>query len=36
MRVRILKPTDAPAVLPMVLYMHGGGWVLGNAGTLLG
>ena len=32
-RVRIVKPVDAGPVLPVVLYMHGGGWVLGNAGT---
>jgi acetyl esterase len=32
-RVRILKPVDAIGMLPTVLYMHGGGWVLGNAGT---
>jgi acetyl esterase len=32
-RVRIVKPPDAPAMLPVVLYMHGGGWILGDAGT---
>src|SRR5262245_37197051 len=32
-RVRIVRPPSAPAVLPVVLYVHGGGWVLGNAGT---
>jgi acetyl esterase len=32
-RVRILKPVDAIGTLPTILYMHGGGWVLGNAGT---
>jgi acetyl esterase len=32
-RVRIVKPVDAIGMLPTVLYMHGGGWVLGNAGT---
>jgi acetyl esterase/lipase len=32
-RVRIVKPVGAPAVLPAVLYVHGGGWVLGNAAT---
>jgi acetyl esterase len=32
-RVRIVKPVDATGVLPTVLYVHGGGWVLGNAGT---
>jgi acetyl esterase len=32
-RVRIVKPVDAVGMLPTILYMHGGGWVLGNAGT---
>src|SRR3954449_3493481 len=32
-RVRIVRPPDAAGRLPGVLYMHGGGWVLGNAGT---
>jgi acetyl esterase len=32
-RVRILKPVDAVGVLPTILYMHGGGWILGNSGT---
>ena len=32
-RVRILKPVDAIGTLPTILYMHGGGWVLGNSGT---
>jgi acetyl esterase/lipase len=32
-RVRIVKPLDAAKTLPVVLYVHGGGWVLGNAGT---
>ena len=31
--VRIVKPPGATEVLPAVLYVHGGGWVLGNAGT---
>lgn len=31
-RVRIVKPPFASEALPVVLYMHGGGWVLGNAG----
>jgi acetyl esterase len=31
--VRIVKPLGAPETLPAVLYVHGGGWVLGNAGT---
>ncbi|MFI9551147.1 alpha/beta hydrolase [Nonomuraea endophytica] len=32
-RVRIVKPAGTTGVLPTVLYVHGGGWVLGNAGT---
>jgi acetyl esterase/lipase len=32
-RVRIVRPPDVSGVLPVVLYMHGGGWVLGNADT---
>src|SRR3954454_1003859 len=32
-RVRIVRPQDAVGTLPAILYMHGGGWVLGNAGT---
>ena len=32
-RVRIVRPPDAAGTLPVVLYMHGGGWVLGNADT---
>jgi acetyl esterase len=31
--VRIVRPPDAAGTLPAILYMHGGGWVLGNAGT---
>src|SRR5215470_6305543 len=31
--VRIVKPQGATGMLPVVVYMHGGGWVLGNAGT---
>ena len=31
--VRIVKSVGATEVLPAVLYVHGGGWVLGNAGT---
>jgi len=31
--VRIIKPRGASGVLPVILYMHGGGWVLGSAGT---
>ena len=32
-RVRIIKPPGAEGRLPAIVYMHGGGWVLGNAGT---
>jgi acetyl esterase/lipase len=32
-RVRIVTPPGAKGPLPAILYMHGGGWVLGNAGT---
>jgi len=32
-RVRIVRPAGVPGELPVVLYVHGGGWVLGNAGT---
>lgn len=32
-RVRLVRPAGAPGALPVVLYVHGGGWVLGNAGT---
>src|SRR3954465_3686374 len=32
-RVRIVRSPDAVGTLPVILYMHGGGWVLGNAGT---
>jgi acetyl esterase len=32
-RVRIVRPPDTAGTLPVILYMHGGGWVLGNADT---
>jgi acetyl esterase len=32
-RVRLVKPLGASGALPAVVYMHGGGWILGNAGT---
>jgi acetyl esterase len=32
-KVRLVKPVAAPDVLPVILYVHGGGWILGNAGT---
>jgi len=31
--VRIVTPVGAAGPLPVILYVHGGGWVLGNAGT---
>ena len=31
-RARIVRPAGAEGRLPVILYMHGGGWVLGNAG----
>ena len=32
-RVRLIKPQGAVGILPVIVYMHGGGWVLGNAAT---
>ena len=32
-RVRIVRRAGSTGPLPAVLYMHGGGWILGNAGT---
>ena len=32
-RVRIVRPKGLNGLLPVVVYMHGGGWILGNAGT---
>ncbi|MGW1339553.1 alpha/beta hydrolase [Kribbella sp. NPDC002412] len=32
-RVRIVTPVGAEGPLPTILYIHGGGWILGNAGT---
>jgi acetyl esterase len=32
-RVSIITPRGAEAPLPVVLYMHGGGWVLGSASS---
>lgn len=31
--IRILRPQNAPATLPVILYIHGGGWVFGNKNT---
>ncbi|MGW2173951.1 alpha/beta hydrolase [Streptomyces sp. NPDC001705] len=32
-RVRIVRPAGSAGALPVILYVHGGGWILGNAGT---
>jgi acetyl esterase len=32
-RVRIIRPAGSTRTLPVIVYMHGGGWILGNAGT---
>jgi len=32
-RVRIVRPQGATDVLPVILYIHGAGWVFGNAHT---
>ncbi|MET9671027.1 alpha/beta hydrolase fold domain-containing protein [Streptomyces sp. NPDC006475] len=32
-RVRLIKPLGADSPLPVILYIHGGGWILGNSGT---
>ncbi|NUR85622.1 MAG: alpha/beta hydrolase [Nonomuraea sp.] len=32
-RVRIVRPAGVKGTLPTILYMHGGGWVIGDAGT---
>ena len=32
-RVRIVRPAGATGVLPTILYIHGAGWVFGNAHT---
>jgi acetyl esterase len=32
-RVRIIMPHGATGMLPVIVYMHGGGWILGNANT---
>ena len=32
-QVRIVRPAGATELLPVVLYLHGGGWVLGSAAT---
>ncbi|QRP48229.1 alpha/beta hydrolase [Amycolatopsis sp. FDAARGOS 1241] len=32
-RVRLVRPAGATGALPVVVYLHGGGWILGNALT---
>ena len=32
-RIRVYRPSGADGTLPAVVYFHGGGWVLGDAGT---
>ncbi|MFL5994559.1 MAG: alpha/beta hydrolase [Streptomyces sp.] len=32
-RARIVKPAGATGILPVILYIHGAGWVFGNAHT---
>jgi len=32
-RVRIVRPAGSAGVLPVIVYLHGGGWVFGNART---
>ena len=31
--IRVIRPQGATGVLPVILYMHGGGWVLGDRET---
>ncbi|MGW0705535.1 alpha/beta hydrolase [Streptomyces sp. NPDC002643] len=31
--VRVVRPLGAHGTVPVVLYLHGGGWVMGDAGT---
>jgi acetyl esterase len=33
--VVIFRPEDAPSTLPMVFYLHGGGWIMGRYGSSL-
>ncbi|WP_439678663.1 alpha/beta hydrolase [Embleya sp. MST-111070] len=32
-RARIVRPADVRGILPVILYIHGAGWVFGNAHT---
>src|SRR5690606_7027993 len=31
--IRVIRPTGATGALPAIIYMHGGGWVLGDRDT---
>jgi acetyl esterase len=31
--IRVVRPAEAIGTLPVVVYMHGGGWVIGDKGT---
>lgn len=31
--IRVVRPSQAAGVLPVLVYIHGGGWVLGDKGT---
>lgn len=33
MRVLIVRPNNKPGILPVIYYIHGGGWVMGDAQT---
>ena len=33
LRLRIVRPAGLTGVLPAVIYLHGGGWILGSAAT---
>jgi acetyl esterase len=33
LQVRIVRPKNGPALLPVILYVHGAGWVFGSAKT---
>src|SRR5690349_17014471 len=32
-KVRVIKPAGVAGTLPVILYIHGAGWVFGNAHT---
>jgi acetyl esterase/lipase len=31
--IRIVKPANAPAAMPLIVHLHGGGWILGDKDT---